>query len=255
MGFDGKRVLAFETRRAAETAELIRRNGGVPFVAPSVVELRNEANSEAREFAAALSRGEFDMVIFLTGVGIRHLLAVLPPDTGFVDDLRRVTVVARGPKPMAVLREFGVGAVAVPEPNTWREILHVVELRPERRIGVQEYGRPAKELLEGLRGMGKEAIPVPVYRYGLPEDTGPLREAAARLERGEVDIALFTTSQQVVHLFEVAPDVGPALRRTTVASIGPTTSETLRDYGIEPAFEPSHAKLGLLVKAAAEHPS
>ena len=252
MGFDGKRVLAFETRRAAETAELIRRNGGEPFVAPSVVELRNEANLEAREFAARLGRGEFDMVIFLTGVGIRHLLAVLGSD--FVEDLKRVTVVARGPKPLAVLRELAVPvAVTVPEPNTWREVLAEVRERSESRVAVQEYGRPAKELVEGLRALGREVTTVPVYRYALPEDLGPLRSAAARLANGEVDVTLFTTAQQVVHLFQVAPEVGPGLEKTMVASIGPTTSETLREYGIEPAMEPSHPKLGLLVKEAAEH--
>ena len=57
-------------------------------------------------------------------------------ETAFQEALKRVTVVARGPKPMAVMREWGVPvAILVPEPNTWREILTATERRTERGCG------------------------------------------------------------------------------------------------------------------------
>lgn len=260
MSFAGKRVLALESRRAAETAELIRRNGGDPFVAPSMREVPIEANQEAFRFAEKLYGGAFDMVVFLTGVGTRYLAKVLatryPPER-FAEALRKVTVAARGPKPLAVLREMGVPvAVTAPEPNTWRELLAAIEGRSERRIAVQLYGRPHDELTAGLLALGAEVTAVPVYQWALPEDTGPLREAARRLASGEFDVSLWTTSQQIVHLFEIAggsqEPVREGIRRTVVASIGPTTSEMLREYGIEPDLEPEHPKLGFLVKEAAE---
>src|SRR5690606_707660 len=71
MSFAGKRVLSLESRRAVETAELIRRNGGEPFVAPSMREVPLERNEAAFQFAERLLSGEFDMMIFLTGVGTR----------------------------------------------------------------------------------------------------------------------------------------------------------------------------------------
>jgi uroporphyrinogen-III synthase len=263
MPFDGKRVLSFESRRAAETAELIRRNGGDPFVAPSMVEVPLDHNPEAIRFAERLMAGDFDMVIFLTGVGTRHLGRVIGARFAldrFADALRKVTIVARGPKPVAALRELDVPVtVTVPEPNTWKELLAAIEGRPERRVAVQEYGKPANELIVALRGRGAEVTPVPVYQYALPEDLGPLREAAARLARGEVDVTLFTTSQQVVHLMRIASDldvdagVREGLKRSLIASIGPTTSEMLREYGFEPRLEPSHPKLGILVKEAADY--
>src|SRR5690348_16970674 len=124
MSFSGARVLSFETRRAAEMAELIRINGGEPFVAPAVVEVPLENNSEAFSFAEGLFSGRFQILILLTGVGTRLLdraLATRYPEDRFRNALRNLTVVARGPKPMAVLREWGIpGAVMVPEPNTWR---------------------------------------------------------------------------------------------------------------------------------------
>ena len=56
MAFAGKRVLSFESRRATETAELIRRNQGEPFVAPSMREAPIERNEEAFRFAVACFR-------------------------------------------------------------------------------------------------------------------------------------------------------------------------------------------------------
>jgi uroporphyrinogen-III synthase len=75
---------------------------------------------------------------------------------------------------------------------------------------------------------------------------------------GDLDVALFTTATQVVHLLKVAETmdlreaVVSGLRRMVVASIGPTTSEELRQQGIEVDMEPSHPKMGFLVREAAE---
>src|SRR3982751_5783268 len=166
MSFAGKRVLALESRRSTETAELIRRQQGEPFVAPSMREVPIEHNQQAFDFAERLFAGGFDMAIFLTGVGTRFLaklIATRYPDPQFADALRRVTTVARGPKPTAALRELGVTpAIIAPEPNTWREVLRATEGRPERRIAIQEYGKPSVELAEGLRARGAEVTPVVV---------------------------------------------------------------------------------------------
>jgi uroporphyrinogen-III synthase len=160
---------------------------------------------------------------------------------------------------MAVMREWNVPvAVTVPEPNTWREILAATEARPERKIAVQEYGRSSPELLEGLRARGAQVTTVPVYQWDLPEDTGPLREAVRRLAAGQFDVALFTTSVQVVHLLRIAAEEGvedqvrSALQRLVVASVGPSTSETLREHRLPVDFEPSHPKMGFLVSEASQ---
>jgi len=265
MSFDGLRVIAFESRRANEIAELIRRQQGDAFVAPSMRESPIENNPEAFAFAERLFRGEFDMLIFLTGVGTRALDKVLAsryPPGAFAEALRKITVVARGPKPLAALREMQVPvAVAVPEPNTWRELLASTAQRAERRIAIQEYGKPNPELLNGLRARGADVTPVRVYQWELPEDTGPLREAVRRIVDGRADVAMFTTSIQVSHLFQIAGEAGQeetlrsALRHMAIASIGPTTSEALEDYGLEPDLTPSHPKMGFLVKETAEQAS
>jgi len=262
MPFDGLRVISFESRRATEIAELIRRQGGEPFVAPSMREAPLENNNEAFDFAERLFRGDFDMMIFLTGVGTRALDKVLAsrfPPNAFAEALRKITIVARGPKPMAALREMQVPvAVTVPEPNTWRELLAATANRPERHIAVQEYGKSNPELLAALRERGAEVTPVRVYQWDLPEDTGPLREEVRRVVEGQADVAIFTTSIQITHLFRIAAEacldepLHDALSRIVIASIGPTTSEALDEYDLRPDIAPSHPKMGFLVKETSE---
>src|SRR5579864_8873181 len=155
MSFGGRQVLSLESRRAKEMAQLIRNQQGEPFVAPSMREAPLEQNEEAFRFAEKLFAGAFDMVVLLTGVGTRLLNQVLAtryPAARFAEALRGLTVVARGPKPVAVLREMNVQpAIVAPEPNTWREVLAATLGRPERSIAVQEYGRSNPELLDGFR--------------------------------------------------------------------------------------------------------
>lgn len=255
------RVLALESRRAAEMAELIRRQGGEPFVAPSMREAPLEDNAGTFAAVERLLAGEFDMMIFLTGVGVRalaRLVATRYPAESFPAALRRLTVVARGPKPVAALRELEVPVtVKVPEPNTWREIVEIVRQRPERRIAVQEYGRPNPELIRALEQIGAAVTAIRVYQWRLPEDTGPLREAVRRLAGGQFDVVLFTTPIQVVHLFRIAEQerlaaaVHESLQRTVIGSIGPATTEMLASYDLAADLEPLHAKMGLLIAETA----
>jgi uroporphyrinogen-III synthase len=203
------------------------------------------------------------MVVFLTGIGARLLNQILEtryPPGALAQALRGIAVVVRGTKPLAVMREWDVPvAVSVPEPNTWREVLAATEGRAEKRIAVQEYGRPVPELIEGFQRRGAEVTTVPVYQWDLPADLDPLKEAAGRLAANEFDVILLTTSMQMPHLLRIAgaegveDQVRRALARMVVASVGPSTTETLRDLEIPPDFEPSHPKMGFLVNETAAH--
>jgi uroporphyrinogen-III synthase len=267
-GFAGLRVLSLESRRAAEMAKLIETYGGAALVAPSMREIPLESNQQAQAFTRELLADGFDMVILLTGVGTRALARVAETvctREEFVAALQRVPLVARGPKPVAALKEFGLAVtVAVPEPNTWRELLAALDERrgtsplQGKRVAVQEYGASNPELLAGLADRGARVTQVPVYEWALPEDTEPLRNAVAALARNDVDVALFTTSIQVIHLLKIAAEmnlhdaVRQAFARILVGSIGPVTSEELRGHGISVDFEPSHPKMGFLVNEVAQ---
>ena len=259
------RVVAFESRRAGELAELIRRFGGTPISAPSMREVPLQTSPEALEFLRRLEAGTIHIVILLTGVGTRTLVGALAdhcPRERFAELLRATTSVARGPKPVAALRELGVmPTVLVPEPNTWRELLAALDARAPvggRSVAIQEYGRSNPELLDGLRTRGAEVLRVPVYRWDYPLDQGPLRDAVAQLADGRVDVALFTSARQVDHVVETAQrlgrldDVMTAARRVVFASIGPVCSEALQAHGLPVDIEPEHPKMGHLVNAVAQ---
>ena len=261
-GLYGLRVVSFESRRAAEMAELIRRHGGEPISAPSLREVTISENREALDYVAHLAAGEIDIVILMTGVGLRTLAQAVAaewPRERLAAALRRATLVARGPKPAAALRELGLQPdVTVPEPNTWREILATLDAQlpvAGKRVAVQEYGVTNAEFIHGLEARGAQVLPVPIYRCALPEDLGPLRRAIAALCDATVDVALFTSATQVYHLFQVsgaaADRLRDALHNVLIASIGPVCSETLREHGLVPDLEPAHAKMGQLVSEVA----
>jgi uroporphyrinogen-III synthase len=263
-GLISLKIVSFESRRAAELAEIVRRYGGEAILAPSMREVPLTVNTEAFEFFQKLEEGGFDIVILLTGVGTRTLSEILTSRHAkekVIAALNGVSLVARGPKPVAALKELGLRpAISVPEPNTWKEILASLDTAGGingKRIAVQEYGAPNPELVSGLEARGAKVLRVPVYRWALPEDLGPLRAAIEKILAAEVDVALFTNAMQVHHLFSVAGmerrgEVRHALDNVLVASIGPVCSEALADFGIKPDLEPEQAKMGRLVAELAD---
>jgi uroporphyrinogen-III synthase len=127
-----------------------------------------------------------------------------------------------------------------------------------QQIALQEHGIPSRDLVEALKQRGAEILAVHVYDWALPEDTSPLKNAVTALLESHIDVVLFTAAVQAHHLFQIAEEMGSrdgliaALRRTRVASIGPVTSEALSEYGISANLEPTHPKMGFLVREAAE---
>jgi uroporphyrinogen-III synthase len=263
MPFAGLHVLSLESRRAKEMESLIVREGGVPFVAPSVQERALEDQGEVLHFINRLDSGEFDMLICMTGAGLAFLRDQAAAHNA-VDRLgaalRKIAIISRGPKPLPVLRELGAKAdITVPEPNTWKEIVDAVAARTERKIAVQEYGRRNTEMNAALEGLGASVTPIAIYKWELPADQEPLRAAARGLAARKFDVVLFTSSIQLDHLMTVAGDlrlenqVMSSLREATViASVGPVMTESLESAGIPVDIAPLHPKMAALVKAASE---
>ena len=266
--FGGLRVLALESRRAREISKLIANLGGDPIVAPSVREVPLESNQDALEFVQKLAAGQVDMVVFTTGVGVKALASAVEKVCSREElsrHLNDVVVVARGPKPTAALKEFGVRVrLTVPEPNTWRDLLTLLDQSKStfpvagRRIAIQEYGVTNSELSAGLQERGAIVTLVNVYQWALPEDLGPLQDAVESIIRGDVHVLLVASSVQIRHLFEVAERMAKsevlhdALSLVVIASVGPLTSEELRGRGLSVDIECGRPKMGFLVQEAAE---
>ncbi|HLZ33149.1 MAG TPA: four helix bundle protein [Nitrospira sp.] len=265
--FQGLRVLSFESRMSAEMTRLIERNAGQPLVAPALREIPIplQDNGAVFRFGVKLILQQIDILILMTGVGTKALFEILRtryPLAELIEALRKTIVVTRGPKPLAALKTLGVEAnITVPEPNTWQDVIATLDYyRPVQglRIVIQEYGMPNPDMIEDLTKRGAEVFPVPIYRWALPEDTGPLKAAIGEILDGKVDVMLVTNAAQIDHVMQIVDQEGKtelfreACKKLLVASIGPTASERLKHYELPVDFEPSHPKMGILVKETGE---
>ena len=266
--FDGLRVLSLESRRSIEVAKLIRTYGGEPLTAPAMREISLESNQPVFEFTEALMRGAFDLIIFTTGVGVRSLVKIVSEHYDrerFLEALRSVKIAARGPKSSSALRELGIPiTVVAPEPFTWRSLMAALEAKlgnslQGMNIAVQEYGTSNPELLTALAEKSISITRLLVYQWALPEDIQPLREAVLALAHGHVDVVLFMNAGQVSHLFLMAERMGytealhEGFRSTVIGSIGPSTTEGLSLYGLQPDYEPTQSKMGFLINELAQN--
>ena len=262
---EGLRVAALESRRRDDMARMIERFGGQAFVSPSMREVPIEENRPAIEFAYRVITGEFNMVIFLTGVGLRHLMTAIEKSVDkqrFIDALSDITTVVRGPKPAVAMKELGLTpSIKVPEPNTWREVLTTLDEQggvTNMKIGLQEYGKPNRSLIAGLEARGAQVVSVRVYNWELPEDTAPLQQNIRAMAAGERDVLLLTSAHQVANMLRMAAEMNledelrQALQHMIVASIGPTTTEMLVQNELPVDLEPTHPKMGHLVQETAE---
>jgi uroporphyrinogen-III synthase len=265
-GLAGLRVCSFESRKGAEMQALIEKHGGIATIAPSMREIPLTENPAVFEFVDELFDDRIDVVLLLTGVGTRALVDVVATRhdrAAFLARLQTRPIIVRGPKPAAVLREWGMSFLfQVPEPNTWRDILIAFDERlpvAGKRIAVQEYGIPNPFLYRELTARGATVLPVPVYRWAMPEDTGPLEQAVRDTIAGAFDVLMFTSANQVHNVLVLAEQIGlrdawlAAARKAVIASIGPTASETLDGLGLTPDLEPPHPKMGHLALHASEH--
>lgn len=264
------RVCSFESRRADDMRSLIERNGGIATVAPSMQEVPLEQNSEVFAFCERLFAGTVDVVVFMTGVGARTLLETVETQYGrdrFLAALENCVIIARGPKPTSVLREWGVRIDRrAPEPSTWHELLTAIDGNDSTRpldlagkvVAVQEYGQSNDAFYRELQHRGAEILPVPVYRWALPDDVAPLQAAVRATVDGQFDVLLLTSANQLNNVLNVAESLGlkdawlRAARNCVIASIGPTASETMESCGLSVDLEPSHPKMGHLVREALE---
>jgi uroporphyrinogen-III synthase len=263
------RVVSLESRQASAMARLLERHGCEPITAPSMREIPLEDQDEAFAFGEKLLAGEVDAMVLLTGVGTRLLVDALStrwPQADVIAALGRTTLCCRGPKPVAALKQLGLrSAVVAPEPNTWQELLAAMatELRdlrwPGLRVWVQEYGRPTPQLIEALEARGASVRTVSIYAWAMPVDTAPLAAGIRKLADRDADAVLFTSGKQVDHLLQLAAEIGcaealrAALREHVLCvSIGPVTSEALREHGLPIDLEPPHPKMGQMVLSVAQ---
>ena len=250
---------------SAEMADLVRRYGGIPVSVPAVSEVPVNCSPEVSEFIDAISCGTIRIVVFFTGVGVNTLfreaeqLGRLPE---LVSALQNLTIVCRGPKPSAPLRKMGISiTLNAREPFTTYELLAELaklDLKNEV-VGIVHYGERNEQLTQVLNVIGAKVYELSLYMWLLPEDISGLQNLINDCLWQHVDAMAFTSQVQVRHLFLVASRMGcehqlatTLQRDIVVASVGPTCTAVLQEYGVVPHVVPEHPKMGYLIKALAD---
>ena len=246
---------------------LITRHGGVPRAAPVLQEVYATDAPEVAALVDDLCADKLDVVVLQTGVGTRALFEAAA-NRGVEQELfaalGRTTVVARSPKPAAVLRKNKVRIdLMPPEPFTSEDLvvsIQDMDLK-QKEVAVQAYGGPNNLLTRTLNERGANVREVSLYTWGLPEDQSPVLQLVDKLVAGEIAAVAFTSQTQVVNLVTIAAHAGSeeVLRQAlnsesvVVASVGPVCTRRLREEKIKVDVEPEHPHMGNLVIALAEY--
>ena len=161
----GARIALTGTRKAQETADFVRRLGGIPTVAPALdtTPLSNANEVDPVVALAELLKEDVALVIFLTGVGARALLR-LAESVGRADELRSTLattkVVARGPKALGALKGAGVRVDWMPRQATVEAILEGLDQfdLAGHAVAIQWSGFVDDRMREELRRLASPVI-------------------------------------------------------------------------------------------------
>jgi uroporphyrinogen-III synthase len=255
-----------EARRARELAILVERLGGTALSVPAVREVpRQQAISRA---LGGLIAGEFQVLIALTGAACDAMFGAAEQTARLdivVEQLRRMTLACRGPKPAGALRRRGlVPDVQTVRPHTTTDLLaalSTVDLQ-NQRVLVLMYGERNEAFAAALAERGARVTELCPYEWALPEDPAGLEALIDDTIGGRVDVMIFTSQIQFRHLMHVAVSIGRrdpllrALREDVVtASVGPVCTRALRAEGVIPDVMPAMPNNPSLVQAVAEYMS
>jgi uroporphyrinogen-III synthase len=260
---DGFTIGITAARRRDELESLLERRGARVFSAPAIRIVALHDDGELIAATRACLAAPLDLVVANTGIGFRGWLEAAD-GWGLADrlhaQLREASIVTRGPKARGAVRAAGLVDSWSPESESSQEMLdHLLDLGlAGTRIAVQLHGEPQHRFCGALRAAGADVVEVPVYRWVLADDVGPLRRLVDMVVAGQVDAVAFTSAPAAASMLRFAAGEGQeaglvsALRQPVIAAcVGPVCAAPLHEHDI-PTLIPERARLGALVRAIAE---
>ncbi|MCX6470021.1 MAG: uroporphyrinogen-III synthase [Corynebacteriales bacterium] len=255
-------------RRADEFEALLVRRGAEVMHAPAIRIIPLADDAELQRVTAEIVADPPDVVIATTGIGFRGWMEAADGwgmAEDLVESLMRSTVLARGPKAKGSIRAAGLREEWSPPNESSSEVLdHLLAGDVEgKRIGVQLHGattewEPLPDLCEVLREAGAVVVPIPVYRWTPPADTGPMDQMIAAAIGCGIDAITFTSAPAVASMLGRAHDTGllepllHALRTSVVPMcVGAVTAGPLHALQV-PTVQPNRFRLGALARLIAD---
>lgn len=258
---EGTTVAIPESRYGEEFARLFERAGARVRLCPLMTEQILEDRSRTRTFIEKTISLQFDVVIFMTGIGTELIFQeadAIGQRQPFLAALSAMTVVSRGSKSTAALKREQVRIDLMPKSATSEGLLEMFQPLhiSARRIAIQLYGTANPQFSSALESMGARVFPVSVYAYEPASSVGEIEALVHDIIAGKIQIIAFTSAPQVVSLFDVAHTLGlsealsAVLReQVRVASIGDVTTRALASRGVRPHIVPDQPRMGAMVQA------
>lgn len=241
----GRTIALAEGRQLEELAQMLEKEGAQTVRCPMFAMLDQPDEAPVQAWLDQLVAARFDLVVCLTGEGVRRLLGFAEragKREAFIAALGKTRAVTRGPKPVRALKELGLAPARVAETPTTDGV--IATLRTEelagKTVGVQLYSDAPSPLLPFLAEQGATSAAVLPYVYAPAADAVRVVDLIQQMAQGKVDAVCFTSSPQVDRLFEVAADKGltdalrQGLQRVRVAAVGPVVAASLHDHGRDP---------------------
>jgi uroporphyrinogen III methyltransferase/synthase len=208
--------------QASALAARLRELGAAVVEAPAIRTRPLEASLPALD--------GYDLVCVTSPVGAAEMWARLRAAGLDARALAGRRVAAIGPGTARALEEHGIAPDVVPDRAVAEGLVEALAGVPVSRALVLRPREGRDVLPDALRARGAEVDVVALYET-VPEPLDGATAAAAR----EADFLTFTSASTV--RFFVAAAGADALRGPRVVSIGPATSEALREHGAEPDVE------------------
>jgi uroporphyrinogen III methyltransferase/synthase len=234
----GGRTVAVTRARAQASglAARLRILGATVIEAPAI-------RIEPLELEAPLSVDGYDLVCITSPNGARLLFTQLVAAGLDARALAGVRVAAIGPGTAAALRDVGVIADVVPERFVAEGLVEALADFPVSRALVARAAEARDVLPDALRERGAVVDVVALYET-VAEPLAPEQLSAAL----SADYVTFTSSSTVRFWCDAVGERAPELRGRLV-SIGPVTSEALRERGLAPDVEATRHDIDGLVEA------
>ena len=286
MSLRGITVAVTSSRRASELADIVRKFGGIPYIAPTIgIKNNSELNSECNHFIETISNESMHFFIFMTGVGVFNLLQNLQKLHKLktvIEKLQDTIVIARSNKPKMELRKFGIKTNFVPNINTIDGILNLLKRFDvkNKNIGILWHGDSSSSFKKKLASLGANVFNFSSYSYSarleqtnasMLEEMGydyvaPNEEKIKMLiediMKGTVDSITFTSPPAVKEFFEFAKrnnkinSLKDKLNSNVlVVSVGPSTSKMLAKFYVLADIMPATYRMGPMIKELADYVS
>lgn len=284
MSLRGITVAVTSSRRASELASIVRKFGGIPYIAPTIgIKDNSPLNSECNRFIETISKKRVHFFIFMTGVGVFNLfqnLQKLHRSNTAIEKLQGTIVIARSNKPRMELRKFGIKTHFVPNINTIDGIWNLLKRFDikNKNIGILWHGDSSGSFKKRLKSLGANVFDFSSYSYSanlerknatilkemgynyMAPDEEKIERLIEDIVNGMVDVITFTSPPAVKEFFEFAKRKNKikALKdslnsNVLVVSVGPSTSKMLSNFHVLVDVVPTTYRMGPMIKELADY--